>query len=541
MAQRTFAGARLAGTLALLAGLFGHVGTPVSAHAQVALGEPRWLPWLGCWAPSAASPTALPELTGIERVCVFPDESAGVRIASITDDRITTRGAIPGIGLQQSVSREGCAGWERATWAADGKRLYRRAELICEGGTRQVTTGMFALLSAAEWAEIEATTVGRQTAVRIVRYREAADTTDAVRVVIGSLAGRSLAMRSARMAAAAVPTIDEVIEASRNVDPAVVEAWLVHRRPALEVSARELARMADAGVASPVIDVVVELSHPGVAGGRLGSGAYAVTRLGSQRPVVTAVALQPAEPATVFQQQDGPAAVGGGPDVYNNYNYYYRNLFDQWGFHPLSYYGLYPYGGLGIIYRTGLFAYPRYRTSFPNRYYHDPYYPPYYPPYGPPPRYDDPKTYPGRGRVIVVSPPARYAPPIQPQPTEPPPHGRAVNGRGYTQSSGSGGGAAAGSGAQGVYAPPAPQADGGRSARSREVVASPVPRGTSGAGSSGGSGSTGRTAQPRRDPPKAQASPPPAKGQSSTGESKGSSGSSSTSGRTAKARPPRGG
>jgi hypothetical protein len=558
MAQRTFAISRRAGSLALLAGLLVALAAAAPALAQSPLIEPRWLPWLGCWAPSSATPTEIAELTGVERVCVFPDEAAGVRIASITDDRISTRDAIPETGFQRSVSRDGCVGWQRASWGRTGKRLYRRTELFCDGGYRQVSTGMFVMLSAAEWAEIEATEAGGQQVVTIVRYREAADTTDAVRVVIGSLAGRSVAMRSARMSASAVPTVDEVIEAANQVDPSVVEAWLVHRRPGLEVTARDLRRMADAGVAPQVIDVMVELSHPAVAGGRLGSGNYAVTRFPPTRDVVTAIPLAPSEAATVFAQE-GTTAIAGQPATINNY--YYSYGFDQFGFNPYSYYGMYPYGGFGIIYRTGLFAFPRHLTGFPDRHCapfcrHDR-------------DRDDRRPDPGRGRVIVITPPRREAPSTPPPPAEPaPPPGRAVNGRGYTRYVPGSGTAVPSGGRVGQQAAPPASTDAGsgRSVRSRGTVVAPPPRAT-GNGSNGGSGSaragsgggsTTRTAVPRggqarQTPPPAQAAPPPraqgappARAQASTANgstkssSQGSAQASSSSGRTAKLRPPAG-
>src|SRR5690606_425634 len=75
-------------------------------------------------------------------------------------------------------------------------------------------------------------------------------------------AGRSLASETARMAAAARIGPEPVIEASAQVDPLAVEAWLLERDHSITVDARTLTRLADAGVSTGVIDLLVAQSYP---------------------------------------------------------------------------------------------------------------------------------------------------------------------------------------------------------------------------------------------------------------------------------------
>ena len=567
MALRTLAGARRAATLAAPAALLLILGAVAPVQGQAALREPKWLPWLGCWAPYAATPADAPEVAVVERLCVFPDDGAGVHLSTISGGDVARRSTIPSAGVRHPLVREGCAGWQHGTWARDGRRLFRHSELTCEGGIQQVTSGLVAMLSASDWVEIDVTrtSAGGEPSVRIVRYREAPDTTDEVRVVIGSLAGRAIAVRSSRLAAGSMPTIDEIIEASKAVDAAVVEAWLVHRRPALDVTARQLARMSDSGVPSSVIDVVVELSHPTVAGGRLGSGKYAVARVAAPSasgPVSLGTPTQepPAPPQQYESTQLTPTDSGlpWGPPYYSSHDHYYYYYFyglNPYGFSPYAFYGLYPFGGIGSLYRSGLFAYPRrFYSGYPYGYPYYGYYPssytyPFYPsnPYLPgyPVRHQPPIPTPpfppsSRGTVIVT-PPARATTPEPGGPSSPsepaPPHGRAINGRGYVSG-----------GNSGTAAPPTPPPSGssGRAAP-RNVPTAPAPRSVNGpSASGGGTPSTPRTAQPRQT-----AAPPPAKqaksgttapssttksGSSSTSGS--TSGSSSSSARTARPKPP---
>src|SRR6266849_3185920 len=66
----------------------------------------------------------------------------------------------------------------------------------------------------------------------------------------------------ARAAASAPLAIDDVVEASRNVDGAVIEAWLVARGARFALDAKRLIALADAGVSPRVIDLMVALSYP---------------------------------------------------------------------------------------------------------------------------------------------------------------------------------------------------------------------------------------------------------------------------------------
>jgi hypothetical protein len=131
-----------------------------------------------------------------------------------------------------------------------------------------------------------------------------------------------------------------VIEASRAVAPAVVQAWLLERGQAFSLDAAELVRLADAGVPARVTDAMVAVSNPEV---------FAVAR-----PEV-----QPRD----RRLADDDDVVGRRIYVYMDPSYSPYG----WGYAPYGYgygYGRYGYSPLGYGggygYNSGLYGYPGY-------------------------------------------------------------------------------------------------------------------------------------------------------------------------------------
>jgi hypothetical protein len=80
--------------------------------------------------------------------------------------------------------------------------------------------------------------------------------------VAAALRGRATASQGARLAAGSTIGSSAVIEASRAVTPAVVQAWLLERGQAFALDGAELVRLADAGVPAQVTDAMVAVSNP---------------------------------------------------------------------------------------------------------------------------------------------------------------------------------------------------------------------------------------------------------------------------------------
>ena len=244
-------GSLLAGAIAL--------ASVLPMHLEAQRYDARWLPWLGCWEPATQ-----PVGRDAPMVCLRPadDGAGGVEMLTVIDGAITSREAIRADGRERLGSREGCDGWQRTSFSNDGHRVYLRAEFTCEGGVERSSSGLMSMARPHEWLDVRSVAVAGESIPWVLRYRladidvvEAAGLDDIV-------ADRIMAQESARIAAASALTIDDVIDASDHVDAKAVEAWIVERGDQFTLDASRLTRMADAGVAESVIDMVVAVSYP---------------------------------------------------------------------------------------------------------------------------------------------------------------------------------------------------------------------------------------------------------------------------------------
>lgn len=371
------------------------------------------------------------------RICVTPDAANGVKLETLVGAQRGTVERIVADGVAHPVTDPGCKGTERAEWSADGERVFRFTEVACGGeGARTLATVSF-LSRGPSLVRVQFVDTGLSKSVRVQRYRRALDQ----KLPDGSLAPQPSARLVETSAAEAAPwSVDDVIEASGKLPADAVQAALIEVDAPFALSKQNLVAMADAGVQPGVIDLMVALTYPkklAVTGPMSASSAGSIGMGGfyGYDPFYS-----PIVPASYF------FADCYSPFAYGYWSYMgcrpYYSTYGYWG-------GYYPYGNGG--------------------------YSPYYP-----------------GGSWVVVDPGR-----NPNPGQPAPEGRVVNGRGYTQ----------------VHRPvPPPSVAGGRSGSSgsgggNSGATSSAPSGVSSGGyssggSSGSSGSSsgssgGRTAVPR--------------------------------------------
>jgi hypothetical protein len=230
--------------------------------------DSRWLPWLGCWVPVAepgSDPSARGDATARTPaflVCVRPAaDGAGIVVATVHEGEEVARRALKADGVQREVEVEGCAGWERARWSADGGRVFYRSLLTCEGGVRRESSGATMMLASGDWLDAEVVRAGDARTLEVRRYRFA---TDQEHRAHGREppAGNALALETARKAAAATLSVGDVIEAASEVDEQVVQALLADYGGRFPLDAEALVRLADAGVSARTIDLMIALSFP---------------------------------------------------------------------------------------------------------------------------------------------------------------------------------------------------------------------------------------------------------------------------------------
>src|ERR1051325_3014530 len=136
-------------TLALLACLAAQ-----TASAQPATTDPRWHPWLGCWAAdttSAISRTVSPNTT-----CVIPvTGTRDVDLLTIVRGAVVKRDRLDANGAPHPIDGQGCKGTERVNWSSTGHRLFLQSTYACEGGTAGSSRTIYALSRDGELMRVE--------------------------------------------------------------------------------------------------------------------------------------------------------------------------------------------------------------------------------------------------------------------------------------------------------------------------------------------------------------------------------------------------
>ena len=233
------------------------------AGAQRTAGiDPRFQPWIGCWRTMDAG-IGLEEI-GAEkqptRACVVPSTSTpgSIDIALYHREALLSRTSVPVPGTSREKTVDECAGTESAAWDPEDTRLILRAELSCTRGVKRVETGLMVMNSAGQWVQLQNLAVGKNEATTVARFRFLGDSGAPAGLTFGAVRS-TRALRLATGAPAATPA---VIGVATKVPTSLAEAWLLETGQAAKVNASTLLTLADAGVPSRVIDVMVALANP---------------------------------------------------------------------------------------------------------------------------------------------------------------------------------------------------------------------------------------------------------------------------------------
>lgn len=234
------------------------VAVLVVAWPQVELSaqetDARWLPWFGCWDAVAE---------GAPMLCFMPREGdRGVDLVTVVDGDIVSRETVLADGLDQTVNREGCEGWERAEFSEDGRRVYFRSEFICAGDIASNTTGVMSMVTPREWVDIKSVEVDGETAPFVMRYLMASAASVEAAGLDDVTVGREGSLQAARYRASRPVTIDNVLDVNAHVDIEGLEAWVAEASEKFPINTKSLVQMADAGLPDSVIDLMIAISFP---------------------------------------------------------------------------------------------------------------------------------------------------------------------------------------------------------------------------------------------------------------------------------------
>ena len=353
------ANARQNAITALVAGLFA-LALPAALFAQNAPADPRWQGWIGCWRPapipatagdSAASLGILSLDANAPLLCVVPAEGASaVEMVTVADGKVVARETIDASGAQLSRERGGCAGVESARWSDDSRRVYLTSKFTCPGDIERTSRGLLAISTEGELLDVQGVSTGNGKSVRVARYRDAGAPATLPEAIARAIDGRAMAVGASRTAASAPITESEIVDASRNLDAPVVQAWLIESGQRFSVDAKTLLRLAKAGVPGDVTDVMIALSYPKVFAVNRATFAGDIRALDPSRG-----GALPGSGRTIYADVY-PPNVGG---YYSGYGYPYYYGYSPFGYSPFGYspfgyggyggFGGYPYGTVPVI------------------------------------------------------------------------------------------------------------------------------------------------------------------------------------------------
>ncbi len=253
-------------TLVLVAGVL-VLPWPASAQGTPTADSP-WASWLGCWdlrtenltdgevdPVVAAARNALPSTrNGGIRICVTPtDDAKTVRHQTIVNDETVLEETMTADGRDRPFKEESCTGTRRAEWSSNRRQLFSRATLECEGQPTRTVSSLMMLVTGPTWVDVQSMEVSGNRSVRIRRYGLSRDQS--------FVNGRAASARDATSIVRRL-TIDEVIEASKHVEPEVLQAAIVEVGNKFPLNSERLVSMDEAGVPGSVVDIMVALTFP---------------------------------------------------------------------------------------------------------------------------------------------------------------------------------------------------------------------------------------------------------------------------------------
>jgi hypothetical protein len=352
---------------------------PAARPARV---DTRWTPYLGCWRLSQENlRSSRVPMSDVMMVCVSPSPgTGGVTMTTYASGKPVLTQNIVADGQSHPVSEADCQGAQTSEWSRDGERLFTHVDVNCNGRPARMVSGITVMTKGSTWVDVQATEIDGDSQVRIRRYQRTIERPADVAELPADVAARSMA-DSLTLSAAAM-NLEDVVEASKKISPAALEATLDETNASFNLNSRALKQLADAGVSPGVIDLMVAQSFP---------SEFHVDR----RPTFA--------PPAPYSGSIGGTTMGGvyGGTASMGYPYYdpYYSYYSYYS--PFAY----PYWGLGYNY------YSRY---YNNYYYGGPTYLGGSVPYG----YGVPIG--GGGGAIIVNPGDNTP-------------GQVVNGRGYTR------------------------------------------------------------------------------------------------------------
>jgi hypothetical protein len=236
------------------------LGASTAGGQQAAIYGAGLQAWYGCWSPdpgSAARIDGPPPL-----VCIAPTADVNVAdVLTLQDGKVVARETLDATGRSRPIDAARCTGVRSAAWSRDGRRLFVRSSGRC-AGVPSTTSGLLSITTEGDWLDVEGVSAGGGTSVRVARYREVALPTSLPPGIASALRTQALATRSVRTAAGVPVRAEDLLEAARAVDSAVLESWILERAQRFAIAEHEITSLVSAGVPVRAADALGAVADP---------------------------------------------------------------------------------------------------------------------------------------------------------------------------------------------------------------------------------------------------------------------------------------
>jgi hypothetical protein len=157
-------------------------------------------------------------------------------------------------GTKRPVDATDCSGWQTYRW--DAGLILGSSEMTCKESGAFATSSLKMILESDQMVDILAIKAAGQKRLAVRRLAFDRD--------LVSPGGPRLTVTAAaaRMAVSGPWSINRILELSKTVDTAILEAALIEKNVQLKLTSKSLKQLKDTGISTEVIDLLVALAFP---------------------------------------------------------------------------------------------------------------------------------------------------------------------------------------------------------------------------------------------------------------------------------------
>ncbi len=213
----------------------------------------RWQAFFGCWTstdPGVANSV----------LCFTPD-GAGVEVSTVVDGEPASTESVLADGQERMVEIEGCTGFRSVEFSLDGRRVFTRSRVACADETRS-NSGVMAFVAPDRWVDVRSIEIGGEPVTWMQEYRPVdPEWFYEHGIQDPSVLDHQTVLAMRLRASQPIGNVD-VEEAASHIATGAVEMWVAVQPSAFALDAAEIVRLADSGMPTSLIDLMVAVSYP---------------------------------------------------------------------------------------------------------------------------------------------------------------------------------------------------------------------------------------------------------------------------------------